>query len=277
MTEVWIERNEYNDNQMCTFCPMRNHSTLRCAPPGSRISLTYEDSDTYFDRQSSYGTANAPLSPHFIVQTRTSEDVSRVVKVLANAEGRCAVCSGGHTQWAGSNDIFNGVTIDLGRMMDRTYHADTKLALIQPGSRLSDVSEKLLQHSVCVTGGQDGNVGVGGLLTGGGNSYYAGLYGSACDNVAEWEVVLAKGNILNDNAISHTDFWTALKEGSGNFGIVTRFYMYTFPAHDLWGGNRASTGKHGIISLKPWSTLPTITMIILKLRTSSTKSTDPIL
>jgi FAD/FMN-containing dehydrogenase len=71
-------------------------------------------------------------------------------------------------------------------------------------------------------------VGVGGLLTGGGNSYYAGLYGSACDNVAEWGVVLAKGNILNDNAISHTDFWTALKEGSGNFGIVIGFTCIPF-------------------------------------------------
>jgi FAD/FMN-containing dehydrogenase len=95
-----------------------------------------------------------------------------------------------------------------------------------------------------VTGGRDGNVGIGGFLTGGGNSYYAGLYGLACDNVANFEVV-ANGDIINANNKSHSDLWTVLKGGSGNFGIVTRFDMYTFPAHDLWGGIRATSRSEG--------------------------------
>jgi hypothetical protein len=67
----------------------------------------------------------------------------------------------------------------------------------------------------------------------------------ATDNVANFEVILANGQIVNANAKSYPDLWTALKGGSGSFGIVTRFDMYTFPAHDLWGGIRAAIRSEG--------------------------------
>jgi FAD/FMN-containing dehydrogenase len=199
----------------------------------------------YLERQASYWAANAPLQPNCIVQPRTTEQVSQVVKVLANSKAPLAIRSGGHTQWPGSNDVHEGVTIDLGQMTAVTYNDQSKLASIQPGSRWVNVYQELLKHQVCVTGGRDGNVGVGGFLTGGGNSFFSGLHGLGCDNVVNFEVVLANGEIVNANSSSHADLWTALKGGSGNFGIVTRFDMYTFPAHDLWGGVRAAMRNEG--------------------------------
>jgi hypothetical protein len=227
---------------------MKTDRSLQCdrlLSAGLQSLVLLPDSDDYVKREASYWAANVPLQPNCIVQPRTSEEVSRVVKVLASADGLVAVRSGGHTQWAGSNDVNQGVTIDLGRMTDVTYDARSKLASLQPGSRWGDVYEKLLNYSVCVPGGRDGNVGIGGFLTGGGNSYYAGLYGLACDSVANFEIVLANGDIVNANARSHLDLWTALKGGSANFGIVTRFDMYAFPAHDLWGGIRTATRSEG--------------------------------
>ncbi|KAH7395037.1 hypothetical protein DE146DRAFT_696907 [Phaeosphaeria sp. MPI-PUGE-AT-0046c] len=212
---------------------------------GLRDLILLPGSDSYVKRQGSFWAANVSLHPTCIVQPRTPDDVSRVVKALANADGVVAIRSGGHTVWAGSNDVDQGVQIDLGRMTDVTYDAETKIASLEPGSRWGDVYEKLLNYSVCVTGGRDGNVGIGGFLTGGGNSYYAGLYGLACDTVANFEIVLANGDIVNANVYSHSDLWTALKGGSGNFGIVTRFDMYAFPANDLWGGIRVATRSEG--------------------------------
>ncbi|KAF2231357.1 FAD-binding domain-containing protein [Viridothelium virens] len=203
------------------------------------------ESGAYLEREASYWAANAQLHPTCIVQPRTTEDMSRIVKVLVKTNGLVALRSGGHTQWSEANDIHNGVTIDLGRMTNVTYDANSKLASIQPGPRWGDVYQELLTYGVCVTGGRDGNVGIGGYLTGGGNSYYAGIRGFACDNVANFEVVLADGQIVNANANSNPDLWTALKGGSGNFGIVTRFDMYTFAAKDLWGGIRAATRSEG--------------------------------
>ena len=57
-----------------------------------------------------------------------------------------------------------------------------------------------------------------------------------CDNVLNYEVVLADGRIVNANAQENADLWLALKGGSSNFGIVTRFDMQTFPQGSIWGG-----------------------------------------
>ena len=135
------------------------------------------DSDAYVGRQTSYWAANVPLRPSCIVQPHTTEEVSQLIKILAHADGPFALRSGGHTQWAGSNDIHNGVTIDLGRMTNVSYDAQSTLASVQPGPKWVDLYFGLLEHGVCVTGGREGNVGIAGFLTGGGNSYYAGLHG----------------------------------------------------------------------------------------------------
>ncbi|KAF1953113.1 FAD-binding domain-containing protein [Byssothecium circinans] len=212
---------------------------------GLQDLVLLRDSAAYVDREASYWATNAALHPECIVQPRSTADVSRVVKILAKSSGLAALRSGGHTQWTGSNDISNGVTIDLGRMKNVTYNAQTKLASVQPGPRWGDVYETLLGYGVCVVGGRDGNVGIGGYLTGGGNSYYTGRYGWGIDNVANFEVVLADGSIVNANPKSHSDLFKALKGGSGNFGIVTRFDLYTFPAKDVWGGIRAAARDQG--------------------------------
>jgi FAD/FMN-containing dehydrogenase len=51
-----------------------------------------------------------------------------------------------------------------------------------------------------------------------------------------FEIVLANGEIVNANATSRSDLFTALKGGQNNFGIVTRFDLKAFPATKLWGG-----------------------------------------
>ena len=73
------------------------------------------------------------------------------------------------------------------------------------------------------------------LLTGG-MSFFAPRYGFACDNVENFEVVLAGGKIVNANARVNRDLWFALKGGSNNFGIVTRFDLRTLPQREIWCG-----------------------------------------
>jgi hypothetical protein len=50
------------------------------------------------------------------------------------------------------------------------------------------------------------------------------------------EVVFANGQIVNANAHQNPDLFTALKGGSNNFGIVTRFDFQTFSLGKIWGG-----------------------------------------
>ena len=56
------------------------------------------------------------------------------------------------------------------------------------------------------------------------------------DNVENFEVVLANGTLVSANANVNPDLWLALKGGSNNFGIVTRFDLRTFRQGDIWAG-----------------------------------------
>lgn len=182
------------------------------------------------------------------MQPNTAEDVATTIKVLTDASllGSCkfAVRSGGHTPIPGANNIENGVDIDLQHMNDTTYDAETQLAGIEPGGRWGGVYEALEPLRRMVAGGRGSTVGVGGFLLGGGISHYVPRFGLSCDNVANFQVVLADGRIVNANKSSNADLFTALKGGSSNFGIVARYDMETFANENLWGGivtYRAST------------------------------------
>lgn len=46
--------------------------------------------------------------------------------------------------------------------------------------------------------------------------------------------MLSDGSIINANASEHTDLFWALKGGGSNFGVVTRYDLYTIPVHEVW-------------------------------------------
>jgi FAD/FMN-containing dehydrogenase len=197
----------------------------------------------------SWFAANARYRPWCFVQPYTTQEVSVIIRTLANAgkgagDWHIAVRSGGHSP-AGTNNIANGVTIDLGMMNSSYYNSQQKLASVEPGGHWKDVYRNLLQNgNVTVTGGRDGGVGVGGFLLGGGLSYYTPRNGLGCDTVINYEVVLANGSVVNANSNSHPDLYKALKGGSLNFGIVTRFDVQAMPAVDIAYGQSIFTSNH---------------------------------
>ncbi|KAK6602235.1 FAD binding domain-containing protein [Botrytis cinerea] len=87
-----------------------------------------------------------------------------------------------------------------------------------------------------VAGGRDSLVGIGGLIVGGGYSWFAPQKGFVADTVINFELVVGNGSIINVNATSNSDLFVGLKGGGNNFGIVTRYDMETFPFDKLWGG-----------------------------------------
>ena len=87
--------------------------------------------------------------------------------------------------------------------------------------------EYLEPYGLGTVGGRVPLIGVGGLITGGGLSFFSTAHGLACDNVAAFQVVLADSSIVTASATENKDLFWALKGGSSNFGIVTRFDLYT--------------------------------------------------
>lgn len=99
-----------------------------------------------------------------------------------------------------------------------TYDPDTKLVSIRPGATWQSVYEVLHPQGVTVAGGRAGGVGVGGFVTGSGNSFFSTSHGWSCDNVQAFQVVLANGSIVDAHADGENLLWQALKGGSGNLG-----------------------------------------------------------
>ncbi|KAF4962282.1 hypothetical protein FSARC_9635 [Fusarium sarcochroum] len=200
----------------------------------SRI-LTPTDAE-FSARQESYWSNSAKIKPACIVQPRTPEEVAAVVKALVAAGQNFAVRSGGHTNWAGSNNIEDGVTVDLVHLNEVTFDTSNETAAIGPGCKWRQVYAELSKHGRAVAGGREGNVGVAGLLLGGGNAFYTARQGFGCDNVVAYQVVLASGDIVVADENNNTDLFRVLKGGSSNFGIVTKFTMKTLKTDRVWGG-----------------------------------------
>lgn len=70
----------------------------------------------------------------------------------------------------------------------------------------------------------------------GGLSFFSPRFGLVCSNILSYELVLASGSITTASASTNPDLWRALKGGSNNFGIVTRFAARSFPSTKIWSG-----------------------------------------
>ena len=127
-------------------------------------------------------------------------------------------------------------------MNSTSYDEDTKLVSIQPGTNWQHVYDTIAPYGIAVAGGRSGTLGVGGFTSGGGNSFHSASHGMSCDTVANFQLVLGNGTITNANGTYNSDLFQALKGGTGNLGLITRFDMYPIEFPDpskpvIWGGN----------------------------------------
>ncbi|KAF5657789.1 hypothetical protein FHETE_10215 [Fusarium heterosporum] len=201
-----------------------------------------KDQTLYSDRIDSYWSVSAALQPDCMVLPETPEHVSKVIKIITKNQCKFGVRGGGHGNFALSNSVEEGITIDFGFINSTSYDEDKNIVSVGPGGHWQDVYDTLSPYGLAVAGGRAGTVGVGGFVTGGGNSFYSASHGMACDTVAGWQVVLADGRIVEANANSNADLWQAMKGGSGNFGLITRIDLYPIEFADrnnpvIWGGN----------------------------------------
>ncbi|KAI4165610.1 MAG: hypothetical protein LQ342_000552 [Letrouitia transgressa] len=203
---------------------------LSNALPGK---LSMPNSDPYTSSLRSYfSLQEGELAPSCVLQPANAQEVAAAVKVLATTPSlKFAVRGGGHTVWAGSANIQNGVTIDMRLINNVEVSADKSYTSVGAGALWRDVYTVLDEQGLATSGGRASQVGVGGGL-----SFFSARKGFVCDNVLEWEVVLSDGRIVTANAKTNPDLWLALKGGSNNFGIVTRFNLATFEQPRFYGG-----------------------------------------
>ncbi|KAI1657067.1 FAD-binding domain-containing protein [Daldinia decipiens] len=204
-------------------------------------AIVFPNDTEYATLRTENWSQTAWKTPTCIFQPESVEDLQTVIPKLADANVSFAVRSGGHSPSPGAANIDQGVLIDLSRFNSVDYDAENNVANIGAGQKWENVYKQLDQFNVTVVGGRVLDVGVGGLILGGGLSYLSDLHGLVCDNVVEFQVVLANGSFVHANANSNKDLFWALKGGATNFGIVTTFKLITYPVQQVWGGIRGYT------------------------------------
>ncbi|KAI0195870.1 hypothetical protein F4808DRAFT_452809 [Astrocystis sublimbata] len=178
----------------------------------------------------------AQLSPNCVFEPESAQDVADGVRILVKHKTKFAIRGGGHMPVRGAANIDNGVLMSLNKFTMMKMTKQNTVAQLGPGLRWHEVYNWTSTYGLAVSGGRYAPVGVPGYLLGGGISFFGSRYGWSTNMVVNYEVVLANSSILNANAKENTDLFWALKGGSNNYGIVTRFDVKTFPLGEVYGG-----------------------------------------
>ncbi|KAH7117579.1 putative 6-hydroxy-D-nicotine oxidase [Dendryphion nanum] len=173
-------------------------------------------------------------TPNFILRPESSIQVSLALKLVNFLQVPFSIRSGGHSPNPGWNSVRHGLLIDFAKLNAMKISDDRRTVSVGPGATWGDVYQYLDPYDVTAIGGRVPQVGVGGLMLGGGISFFTGEYGLAADNVEDIEIVLADGSIAHANSQDNSDLFWALKGGGPNFGIVTQYRLRTVPIKNIW-------------------------------------------
>lgn len=136
----------------------------------------------------------------------------------------------------GSNNIDDGPLFVMSNLTALQVNEEEKYVWVGPGHNWGQVFSYLSQYNLTCAGGRLSPVGVPGLLLAGGVNFQGNQHGWAADNVIEYEIVLADGTVKYVTGCSDPDLFWALKGGSSNFGIVTKFKLNTFVSTQVLAG-----------------------------------------
>ncbi|EAQ84426.1 hypothetical protein CHGG_08440 [Chaetomium globosum CBS 148.51] len=174
-------------------------------------------------------------APSCVVRPTSAQLLATVLRIIVQFQVLFAIRSGGHSPNPGWASIGEpGVLLDLSRLDTITVSDDASVVSVGPGQRWGGVVEALDSHNVTAVAGRLTSLGVGGLLLGGGFSFFSGEYGLAADNVRSVELVLGNGTVVEASAQENPDLFWALKGGGPNYGIVTRFDLFTIPIQKVY-------------------------------------------
>lgn len=160
--------------------------------------------------------------PALIVRCTTTSDVVLAVNFARDNRLLLAVRGGGHNI-AGNAMCDDGIVIDLSPMKAATVDPAARRVTIEGGATLADLDAATQAHGLATPVGINSTTGIAGLTLGGGFGWLSRKYGMTVDNLESAEVVTASGEIIRASATEHPDLFWALRGGSGNFGVVTRF------------------------------------------------------
>lgn len=198
---------------------------------------TFYPKDAVYEFESQdFWSNNEILEPACVFRPTSAKHVAEAVKLMSTSRTSFGLRGGGHMAIAGANNIDGGPLFVMSNLTTLELAKDKKSVWVGPGLDWGQVYRYLGQHKLAVAGGRLSPVGVPGLLLAGGINFHGNQRGWAADNVLEYELVVSSGKVISVTSKSHPDLFWALKGGSNNFGIVTKFKLATFPSDQIYAG-----------------------------------------
>ncbi|KAK8880052.1 FAD-dependent monooxygenase [Apiospora arundinis] len=232
-------RSMLNDTDVdrITSLDRQSRASLACNVANIALYSGYisQNASAYQDAVELNWSSTCWLEPRCIAQPKSTDEVSRLMRIVTFFDTKFAIRSGGHNPnpgWAGVDT--HGILIDMSRLTAIRLSDDGSVASVAPGNRWGTVFATLNSMGKTVNTARLNWVGVGGYMLGGGLTYFNSLYGLAADNVVNYEVVLANSSVINANASSNPDLWWALKGTNTNFGVITRYDIAAVDNASCW-------------------------------------------
>lgn len=186
----------------------------------------------FAERAQPWALQYASTLPQGIAQCAGEADVQTCLQWAQANRVPLVARSGGHS-YAGYSTT-TGLMIDVSAMNSVDIDAATGLAIVAGGARNKHVYAACRPYNCAVTHGRCKDVGVAGLVLGGGIGFNMRAHGLTCDQLVETRVVLADGRALTCNRNENAElFWACRGAGGGNYGIHTSFTFQSFPVGDL--------------------------------------------
>ena len=176
------------------------------------------------------------MDPGCVFAPSNEQDVAAALDIVYNTQSTFSVVSGGHMPVPGAQSNDGGVLISMHLLNSKELNEDQSVASIGPGQSWMEVYDWIAVSGLAVAGGRYAPVGVGGLMVSGGINYFGNRKGWSVNTLRGAQVVLGNGTVVETSATENPDLFWALKGGSNNYGIVTRYDMATFPVTAAYGG-----------------------------------------
>lgn len=184
--------------------------------------ISYQQACQLFNRR----LQKRPLA---IIQCTSTHDVKVVYKAAIDYHLPISVRSGGHDH-EGESGQTNTIVIDLSNMDSIEIDPISGIAAIGPGTSINTLTTHLAKRGLMIPHSTSASVGLAGFIMGGGWGPWTRKYGMCCESLLQAEIVLGIGETQMISAANKPELLWALKGGGGlSYGIVTRFFVQTFP------------------------------------------------
>ena len=181
-----------------------------------------------YDKARTVWNAMIDRRPALVVRCAGVADIQQAV-AFARTHGVLTAIKGGGHNIAGNAVCEGGLLIDLSNLRSVRVDPQARVAHVEPGATLADFDHECQAFGLATPVGINSTTGIAGLTLGAGFGWLSRKHGMTIDNLLAADVVTADGRLLRASERENADLFWAIRGGSGNFGIVTRFEFKLHP------------------------------------------------